>query len=119
MFSPHKLQVIQPEADIINTLKCFPFLLSSLNDLKDELPSYLAKATDVSENLSCIEWWKINEQNLPCWSAAAKKVLLVQPSSASAEQVFSLLNNSFSSQQQSSLQDYVETSIMLQYNETL
>ena len=30
--------------------------------------------------------------------------------------LLSLLNSSFSEQQESSLQDYVETSIMLQYN---
>ena len=36
---------------------------------------------------------------------------------AASERVFSLLNAFFSDQQQSSLQDYVETSIMLQYNE--
>ena len=32
------------------------------------------------------------------------------------ERVFSLLNNSFKEQQYSSLEDYIETSIMLQYN---
>lgn len=118
LFSPQKLHIIRPEADVVNTLNCFPFLDSSsiLDGLKNELPLYLAKAADVSEDISCLEWWKLNEQGLPCWSAAAKKVLLVQPSSASAERVFSLLNNSFSSQQQSGLQDYIETSIMLQYN---
>ena len=39
---------------------------------KNELPLYFTKATDVS----------------PCWSAAAIKVLLVQPSFAAAEWVF-------------------------------
>ena len=42
-------------------------------------------STDVSEDISCLEWWKLYEQGLPCWSAAANKVLLVQPSSAAAE----------------------------------
>ena len=32
------------------------------------------------------------------------------------ERVFSLLNNSFNSQQCSSLEDYIEASLMLQYN---
>ena len=45
-----------------------------------------------------------------------KLVLLVQPSSAAAERVFSLLQNSFSQRQSSSLEDYIETSLMLQYN---
>ena len=41
-------------------------------------------------------------------------VLLVQPFSAAAERVFfSLLSNSFTEQQMSSLEDYIETSIMI------
>jgi hypothetical protein len=35
---------------------------------------------------------------------------------AAAERVFSLLQNSFTQRQSSSLEDYIETSIMLQYN---
>ena len=52
------------------------------------------------------------------WSylIGAQIVLLVQPSSAAAERVFSLLQNSFTQRQSSSLEDYIETSIMLQYN---
>ena len=37
-------------------------------------------------------------------------------SSAAAEHVFSLLSSSFKEQQANSLEDYIETSIMLQYN---
>ena len=48
---------------------------------------------------------------LPC-----KMVLLFQPSSTAAERVFSLLKNSIQEQQFSALEDYIETSIMLQYN---
>ena len=47
------------------------------------------------------------------WSEAAQKVLLAQPSSAAAEQ---LMNNSFGDQQLSSLEDYIETALMLQHN---
>ena len=43
-------------------------------------------------------------------------VLLMQPSSAAAERVFSLLENSLSEKQARTLEDYIETSIMLQYN---
>ena len=45
-----------------------------------------------------------------------KDVLLVQPSSAASECVFSLLQNSFKAQQSRSLEDYIELSLMLQYN---
>ena len=81
--------------------------------LKEE---YLAKAA-VNSRIDILEWWKRNEAALPNWSAAAKKILLLQPSSAASERVFSLLNNSFGFKQNSSLEDYVETSILLQYND--
>ena len=35
---------------------------------------------------------------LPAWAKSARKVLLIQPSSASAERVFSILNNTFAKQ---------------------
>ena len=41
---------------------------------------------------------------------------VIQPSSASAERVFSLLTNAFGSQQESALQDYLEASVMPRYN---
>jgi hypothetical protein len=50
-------------------------------------------------------------------SALVKKLLLIQPSSAAAERVFSLLN-SMSSQQGNSLEDYIEASVMVRYNST-
>ena len=64
LFSPQILHIIKPEAEVVNTLNCFPFLDSSriLDGLKNELPLYLAKVTDVSEDISCLEWWKLNEQ---------------------------------------------------------
>ena len=44
------------------------------------------------------------------------KYCLIQPLSAAAERVFSLLNNMFNEQQLHALQDYVETAVMLRYN---
>jgi len=40
----------------------------------------------------------------------------VQPSSAAAERVFSLLKNAFGEQKQSSLNDLVAATLMVQYN---
>jgi len=50
------------------------------------------------------------------WWLAASKLLLIQPSSAAAERVFSLLKNSFSAQQTRSYTDYIKASLYLQYN---
>ena len=47
---------------------------------------------------------------LPNWSSTCKSVLLVQPLSAAAERVFSILSNSFTDRQEHSLKDYIETS---------
>ena len=50
------------------------------------------------------------------WSAVAAKVATIQPSSASAERAFSLLKNSFSDGQTNALEDFIEVSLMLQFN---
>ena len=116
LFSPHKVHTMQPDITVVDSLSVFPFLVDATAGLKVELPTYLAKAADVSPSFSPLEWWKANATELPCWSAAARKVLLVQPSSAASERVFSLLKSSFGDQQDSTLQDYIEASLMLQYN---
>ena len=83
--------------------------------IKGELPTYLALAQDVTPNYDTLNWWKGHAHELPYWSTAVHNVL-VQPSSASSEHVFSLLKASFGPQQDCSLQDYIESSLMLQFN---
>ena len=84
------------------------------------MPSYLAKIeaidNDDSSDVDCLKFWKSSESTLPQWAAAVKKILIVQPSSAAVERVFSMLNNAFKDKQQNSLQDYIEVSTMLRYN---
>ena len=116
LFSPTKVHEIRPNASELDKLESFPFLHGSLNSLKSELPAYLAAAEDVSPDLCPLEFWRRHKDSLPSWAAALRKVLLVQPSSAASERVFSLLKQSFGEQQTLSLQDYIEASLMLQYN---
>ena len=118
-FSPSKLDELKPTAFDIDQLNAFPFLSGELIDgLKCELPEYLAAAEGVSDNVDVVKWWKSHEENgtLPNWTRSCRLVLLVQPSSGAAEHVFSVLTNSFSAQQESSLEDYKQLSVMLQYN---
>ena len=49
------------------------------------------------------------------WVALVRKLLLVQPSSAAAERVFSFLNT-LSARQERALEDYIEASVMIRYN---
>ena len=54
-----------------------------------------------------------NAPELPNWAEfeAAQKVLLIQPLSAASKHVFSLLKATFCEQQDSALQDYLESSL--------
>ena len=42
-----------------------------------------------------VEWWKAHAGDLKNWVKASRLVILVQPSSAAAERVFSILSQSF------------------------
>ena len=101
----------------VDELRLFPFLDDNVtvNALKQELPAFRAAAEDVT-GVDPAKWWKDHADELPSWSSAAAEVLLIQPSSAAAERVFSLLQQAFQYQQDQALEDYVEASIMVQYN---
>ena len=61
-----------------------------------------------------MEWWQFHEEQLPNFPSAMKNVFLVQPSSAAAKRVFTIL--SFNEQQDHALSDYLQASVMLPYN---
>ena len=119
MFSPVKMKEMHIDSTTVDELTNFPLLNNptALSNLKAELHKYVRAVEDLDPNVDILEWWKSHEQDLPFWSSALKDVLLVQPSSAASERVFSLLQNSFTPQQSSSLEDYIELSLMLQYND--
>ena len=104
----------------MEALRVLPFLDNdeTINGLVRALPQYITAIADVA--IECkgtkFEWWKIHDERLPNWSSAVKKVLLVQPSSAAAESVFSLLLVSFHEQQENALPDYLQAKVMLQYD---
>ena len=84
--------------------------------MQTQLDNNYRIAADVSPEISRTGWWKSQESELPNWSSACKSVLLLQPSSGATERVFSLLTNTFQEQQTKSLEDYIEASLMMQYN---
>ena len=115
LFVPHKIHSMQPAACDVDQLTSIPFS-QILHNLKAELSSYLAAASSATASTDTLEWWECHEEVLPHWAAAVRAVVLIQPSSAAAERVFSILNSSFGPQQEACLQDYVQSSVMLQYN---
>ena len=102
------------DSTTVDELTSFPFLNNptALANLKAELHKYMTAVEELDPNVDILEWWKRHEQDLPYWSSAMKDVLLVQPSSAASECVFSLLQNSFKAQQSTSLEDYIELSLI-------
>ena len=97
IFNPQKVAMLKSDVSHVNALQIIPFFKNEeLEKLKAELPSYLAKANNISDDLDPLEWWKLNASVLPHWFNAVKKVLAIQSSSAAAERVFSLLNSGFS-----------------------
>lgn len=114
---PVQVQDLKPTVESVDELRLFPFLDkdSTIAALKLELAAYRAAAEGVNE-VDPLIWWQKHTDELPHWSSAVAKVLLVQPSSSAVERVFSLLQQTFSHQQDSSLEDYIEASVMKQYN---
>ena len=119
-FCPHKVGFLKPTAADVDGLSVFPFIkLQHISKLKEKLATYLAKAEGTSVHVNHLEWQKQGAAAVPTWAATARKILAMQPSSAATERVFSLLKSGFSNQQDNSLQDYIESSIMLQFNKII
>ena len=107
----HRLDITVAKVD---DLALFPSIsVAAIQQLREELPRYIAATEDLADNIDPLLWWRRNSDSLPAWSAACKKVLLLQPSSAAAERVLSLLQNSFGENQECAVEDYVEASLMI------
>lgn len=61
-------------------------------------------------------FWNRHEIQLPVWYKAAKSVAIIFTSSGCAERVFALYTSIFTSSQESSLEDRVESSVMFKFN---
>ena len=100
--------------------------LGMLDDLKQQVPQYLAAAAatapdfdrasvaDYSEAI--LGWWRANGSMFPAWALAARIVFAISPNSAACERVFALLKNLFGDEQMSALADYVQAALMLNYH---
>ena len=96
-----------------------------LDGMKRELPAYLAACAGFTVDHDDVKafsdkvfkWWQNHHSEFPTWAKAARMVFSFTPSSAASERVFSLLKQLFGDQQLSSLMDYIQGSIMLNYND--
>ena len=111
------LEALQEEIIFVQYL---PIGARLIEDLEAELKTYKNIADHHNgEDDDEDDWafWRRYFIRLPAWYKLAEEAALVMCSSAAVERVFSLLNNSFDDSQQSSLNDYKESSVMIRYNE--
>jgi hypothetical protein len=108
-------------------LHLFPFLdAPAVAVLMADLPVYLARAaaTPIQRNqdqeFEYEAWWAayVGDAAMQGWYKAAIQVLILQPSSAAAERVFSMLKALMGDQQMArALEDYQEAALMSRYNQ--
>ena len=85
--------------------------------LMHELPEYRRLAHDASREEDVWLWWDTHKVQLPSWHRFACLCALLQPSSAAAERVFSKLRAYVTRRQENALEESIEATVMLNYNE--
>ena len=96
---PIQVQALHPTAASVQELKQFSFITDAeVVQLVEELPNYLAIADGaaIETEEGKVQWWATHATALPNWSAAVKKILLVQPSSALAVYIKSMQSEIYS-----------------------
>jgi len=129
IFNPLRVLDVGVKIDEIESLATiFPWLEFQnglISQMIVEWAKYKSRAKDFAvppgisfaERASMIwDWWMRQRVNLPAWSSAVALLALVQPSSAAMERVYSIVRRQFDDKQTKSLMDYVEGSVMLEYN---
>jgi hypothetical protein len=105
-------------------LPCFENLDALVAGMIAEIPKYMSSASrlrldraDVAEfSKGVLQFWRSHATEMPHWAEAARIVFSMAPSSAACERVFSLLASMLDSNQRRALMDFVEGSLMLNYN---
>ena len=122
LFNPRVVKTSRPVDGDVDWIRAVLFLSdnNTIQPLKDELPAYLVMVGNIPDDFDALagtwQWWRNNAAEIPFWASAVKKIALVQPSSAAAEKVFSLLVTVFGDQQHDALEDYIEAALMLRVN---
>ena len=96
LFSPRKVREMNPTAASVDeSLSYLSLMQMNKRSLKRNCLLTLLRQWILTEILTNYSGGSLMPTTLPNWSAAAKKMILIQPSSAAAECFFSLLKASF------------------------
>jgi hypothetical protein len=91
-----------------NELVCLPFL-----DLPAMVRDYDAVRA-AAKTAQGVGFW--HTCPIKSWATGAMRALTLCPTSASCERIFSIMNALFDDRRKSSLEDFVETSVMIRAN---
>ena len=79
-------------------------------------PSVERRDAKGNDSFNLGDFWRANEAELPAFAFVLRAVLANAPNSIPPERVFSILNNTFASDQDRSRADYIELALQLQFN---
>jgi hypothetical protein len=97
-------------------LEALPFLtVEEKISLEKEYPYYKAVAPSFGNDGDVLHFFYSYKDSIPCWFATSKLIVLLLPSSASAERVFSMYKAMFD-KDGVSLQETREAKLMIRYN---
>ena len=143
VFDPSKAKgfTVGKLADCVNSLEalpCFSQFNLDLNSPQSRSPLLEGMGLEITEfhstlkhvdarafdrddptafTAAVLEWWRCHARHIPNWAIAARIMFAISPSSAAAERVFSILANSFGSTRDSALEDLVEGTLQVRFNE--
>lgn len=138
MFSPLHIAAIGGcTPRMINDLSIFRFnthpkVKPALRAMHSELPTYNALVKSIPplaqrkkkkkngeeyDSFDIAVWWRQQHLKVPNFALVLRAVLTQSPNSCAPERVFSILNNSFKSDQHAAHGDYMQLSLQLQFNE--
>lgn len=108
-----------------------------LDKLRGEIPYYMVLADEIESSFyanrleddnwtdldeyteKVLKWWRdIGRSKLPAWSAAARAVFAMSPSSATPERIFSIVASTLGKGHDNARFDLIEAGIMLRFNVT-
>ena len=118
LLNPIRFCAVYNAQELPLLLDKFKFLNDDeMKQLVSEAPACIALANDIRHDIDLMQWWRQNRSVLPNFTRLAFRVMLVQPSSACVERAFSQLRNLLTDRQEQTLEDAVELSVMLAFNE--
>ena len=79
-------------------------------------PSVERRDAKGNDSFNLGDFWRANEAELPSFAYVLRAVLAHAPNSIPPERVFSILNNTFASDQDRARADYIELALQLQFN---